>query len=185
MKKLSVALVALAAFCGVAVAQAKPTEGPKVVSNVVEAQKLGEQRFKLTEQVCQVPDAYKASDATWMGDMPEDKFKQLLRTCAQGEDVADTAKPDETQQWAQLKLQIGNDHRRPGHHHRPRRGPDYSDDGDNYGEVRRALQSYDGPLWKTRGSIRNRYMNKEAPDSAVPCKPLGYNHIVLCAPRNR
>lgn len=81
MKKLSVALVGLAAFCGVAVAQAKPTEGPKVVSNVAEAQKLGEQRFKLTEQVCQVSDAYKASDATWMGDMPEDKFKLLLRTC--------------------------------------------------------------------------------------------------------
>lgn len=56
-------------------------------------------------------------------------------------------------------------------------------ESDNYAEVRAYLKSYDGPLWKTRGPIRNRYMNRQAPESAVPCRPPGYNRTVLCNPR--
>ena len=54
---------------------------------------------------------------------------------------------------------------------------------DNYMEVREYLKNYKGPLWQTNGSVRNRFMNKQAPESAVPCKPPGYNHVVLCNPR--
>ncbi len=54
---------------------------------------------------------------------------------------------------------------------------------DNYAEVRAYLKKYKGPLWHTRGPIRRQYMDKRAPDTAVPCKPPGYDHVVLCNPR--
>lgn len=62
-------------------------------------------------------------------------------------------------------------------------GPQYrGGEGDNYAEVRRYLRHYKGPLWNPRGVHTRSYVDKPAPDGAVPCQPPGFDHVVLCAP---
>jgi hypothetical protein len=53
---------------------------------------------------------------------------------------------------------------------------------DNYAEVREFLRAYKGPLWKTHGPD-HRHMNEPPPSDAVPCRPPGSDHTMLCAPR--
>ncbi len=77
-----------------------------------------------------------------------------------------------------VDVDVRPDRRPPAYVNRPhgRRG--------NYAKVRAYLKNYGGPLWDTRGQgpILNRYMNRRAPGTAVPCRPPGYNHTVLCDP---
>lgn len=65
----------------------------------------------------------------------------------------------------------------------PRAQTQRSRGGNNYAEVRAYLKNYKGPLWKTQDPILNVYKNQPAPEGAVPCRPPGYNHTVLCNPR--
>lgn len=47
------------------------------------------------------------------------------------------------------------------------------------------LQSYRGHLWKPEGRQARVHMDKEPPQNAVPCRPPGYQHTVLCSPNQR
>ncbi|HVU80170.1 MAG TPA: hypothetical protein VHD37_02280 [Candidatus Paceibacterota bacterium] len=56
----------------------------------------------------------------------------------------------------------------------------------NLQRVRNFLKNYQGPVWyptEEDGPILHKYMNKPAPKTAVPCKPPGYDHVVLCNPK--
>jgi hypothetical protein len=52
--------------------------------------------------------------------------------------------------------------------------------------VRNFLKTYHGPYWTPTaadGPIKNVYVDKIPPATAVPCKPPGYDHLVLCNKR--
>ena len=151
---------------------------------------------------------YRVSDAHWFNGMNPDKFQAFIERCkveetpekfalyqkkhgaksaaqtpaplaaaTEASEEGEVVEPNREDTDMPIVEASGYGRRPPPQHHGRGHG------GDNYAEVRRALQAYDGPLWNTQGPIRNRFMNKRAPSTAVPCKPPGYNHIVLCNPR--
>lgn len=52
-------------------------------------------------------------------------------------------------------------------------------------QIRAFLRKYDGPLWAPDSgwTVGRKFKDKVAPPTAVPCKPPGYDHIVLCDPK--
>ena len=68
----------------------------------------------------------------------------------------------------------------PRHNGRARHGRGEMDD-DQYA----ILQAYKGHLATMKGRMGTVHMDRQPPEDAVPCRPRGFNHTVLCRQNER